>query len=53
MSWNAKMVLEMAGIQPAEADDWLVDLAEDCAERCYYLDRAAEEFMRVVRVSRC
>lgn len=47
MSWNAKMVIQMAGIPLEDADDYLVDLAEMCVERCYYLDRAAQELIRV------
>lgn len=48
MSWNAKMVIQMAGIPLEKADAWLVDLAEECLERCYYLDRAAQELIRVL-----
>lgn len=48
MSWNAKMVIQMAGIELKDADEWLVDLAEHCIERCYYLDRAAEDLIRIL-----
>lgn len=52
MSWNAKMVIQMAGIRLEDADEWLVGLAEDCVERCYYLDRAANELLRILDARR-
>lgn len=46
MSWHVKMVIQMVGLDPEDADGWLIALAEDCLERCYYLDRAAEALLR-------
>ena len=52
MSWNARMVIQMVGIRLEEAGDWLIQLAEKCVERCYYLDRAAEELAYILRGAR-
>lgn len=48
MSWNAKMIIQMAGIPIEDADDYLILLADDCAERFYYLDLATREFCRIL-----
>lgn len=49
MSWATKTVIQMAGIRLEDADEWIVALADDCLERCYYLDRAAEELIYRLR----
>lgn len=48
MSWNAKMVLQMVNVEPDEASDWLIDLAEFYIESYYYLDRAADALYREI-----
>lgn len=47
MRWDVEKVIQMSGFRLEDADDWLVALAERSLERCYYLDRAAEELLRV------
>jgi hypothetical protein len=48
MSWAAEKVIESAGIDPKDADEYLVALAEKCLAKCYYIDRAADEMLRVL-----
>jgi hypothetical protein len=48
MSWAVEKVIQSAGIPLENVDDDLVDLAELCLERCYYIERAAEEMLRIL-----
>ena len=47
-SWNAKMIIQLAGLRLDEADDRIIALAERCADRFYYLDLAASELIHIL-----
>jgi hypothetical protein len=49
MSWHAKLLLQMVGIEPESATEHEISLAEWCLETCYYQDLAAEQFQRLYR----
>ncbi len=42
-TWAEKMVLQSVGIRPEEATERQITLAGNALERCYYIDRAANE----------
>lgn len=44
-SWATKQVLQCCNVNPDEAEDWQIDLAEQCLEECYYIQLAAERYM--------
>ena len=51
ISWAAQKVIDSAGIRPEETDEFLVSLAERCLEKCYYIDRAADEMLYLLNRS--
>ena len=48
-SWAESKVLASAGIDPIKAKDWEISIAAQALTRCYYIDLAAEEFLRILR----
>jgi len=52
IDWSVEHIIHGAGISLEDADDYIIALAEQCRERCYYIDRASEELIRLVRGSR-
>lgn len=46
MDWAVEKVILMAGLRVEDATPELRSIARSCVDRCYYLDRAAEEFIR-------
>lgn len=44
--WATEKVLLMAGIPLSEASDHVVALAQQCLDRAYYVDLAANELLR-------
>ena len=52
IDWTVGHIIESAGISLADADDRIIALAEICKERCYYIDRAAKELLRMLGAQR-
>lgn len=49
MDWAVSHIIEGAGIRLEDADDYIIALAEQCKERCYYIDQASNELIRMLR----
>jgi hypothetical protein len=47
-TWTEQRVIEMAGIPMSEADNEIIIYTGLALKRCYYLDRAAEELLRIL-----
>jgi hypothetical protein len=48
IDWAVGHIIEGAGIRLEDADDHIIELAEQCKERCYYIDQAACELIRIL-----
>jgi hypothetical protein len=45
IDWAVGHIIQSAGIPLDEADDRIIRIAEECKERCYYIDAAARELI--------
>ena len=48
MDWAVSRIIQGAGINLNDADEHIIRLAEQCKERCYYIDAASRELKRVL-----
>lgn len=52
LSWSEEKVVQSAGFRLEDVDDRIAILARIALERCYYIDRAAEELLRMLDCKR-
>lgn len=48
MSWAERHVIESADLKAEDASDGIIELAAQCLEDCYYIDRAAERLIDIL-----
>ena len=48
MDWAVSRIIQGVGINLNDADEHIIRLAEQCKERCYYIDAASRELKRVL-----
>ncbi len=48
LTWSEEKVVQSAGFRLEDVDDQIAILARIALERCYYIDYAAEELLRML-----
>ena len=51
-TWSEQKVIEFAGFRMEDANDTIITMAGIALERCYYIDRAAEELLHMLNAGR-
>lgn len=48
LTWSEEKVVQAAGFRLEDVDDRVAILARKALERCYYIDRATDELLRML-----